>query len=185
MAESHASRTAASTRSAIVAAVSAGSAGSITLGSIVTSSNWPTPLTTARTAPPRAVPVPSAFASSCCAFIACCAAAKICCMSKPPGPITRSLLGLTDGLARSPATVPADPGTGGIGVADGPSVLVLGDDLGAKFPLHEGHAGELVHRRRGRHVLIVGVKILIVRRRGRRQRRQVPAAPPPHRATRG
>ena len=77
----------------MVAAVSAGSAGSITLGSMVTSSSWPTPLTTARTAPPPAVPVTSLFASSCCALSACCAAAKICCMSKPPGPIREAYFG--------------------------------------------------------------------------------------------
>ena len=55
----------------MVDAVSAGSAGSIALGSICRSISWPTPLTTARTAPPPAVPVTSLFASSCCALSAC------------------------------------------------------------------------------------------------------------------
>src|SRR3984885_603251 len=56
------------------------------------------------------------------------------------------------------------------------SVLVLGDDLGAKLPLDQGHAGEVVHRRRGRHVLVVRVKVLVVRWRGRRERWHVAAA---------
>src|ERR1700729_1504829 len=56
------------------------------------------------------------------------------------------------------------------------SVLVLGDDLGAKLSLDQGHAGEVVHRRRGRHVLVVRVKILVIGWRGRRERRRLTAA---------
>ena len=103
----------------MVAAVSAGSAGSITLGSIVTSSSWPTPLTTARTAPPPAVPVSSLFASSCCALSACCAAAKICCMSKPPGPITRSLLAAHRRFSQFAAATPPLTSAGATGVRAG------------------------------------------------------------------
>ena len=105
----------------------------------------------------------------------CCAAAKICCMSKPPGPIPEAYF-------RAASAKPTNP----------PLVLVFGDDLGAQFALHQRHAGQL-GRRGHRHVLVVRVELLIrrwgndaghperarasapaprpVRRRGRRRRR--------------
>src|ERR1700722_18842846 len=101
-------------------------------------------------------------------------------MSKPPGPITRSLLAPTDGLARSvnrngagansSATAAAGP------VPERTLVVVLGDDLAAEFPLDQRRAREVGHGRRGRHVLVTRVKVLVIRGWGRRQRWQVAAA---------
>src|SRR5487761_268766 len=88
-------------------------------------------------------------------------------MSKPPGPITRSLLALTDALARSfHSATPGDPER---------SVVELGDDLTAEFPLDQGHAGEFVRHRDG-HALVVGIKVLAVVG-CRRQRHRITTAP--------
>ena len=91
-----------------------------------------------------------AFAS--CACI-CCAAAKICCMSKPPGSIRKP----TSDRRRFSRLV-----------------LVFGDDLGTEFPLHQGHAGQIVTGSRRRSRRPGRSPRRPVRRRRQRRRSPVP-----------
>jgi hypothetical protein len=102
-------------------------------------------------------------------------------MSKPPGPINESLLGVVPArrralsapvfslvarslVPRSVASQSEDRGApfGSRGdYEEERLVRVFGDYLAAELALNQGHAGEF-DRHRGRHVLVVEVKVLVV-----------------------
>src|SRR5580704_14468550 len=148
----------------MVCAVSSGSAGSITLASMLRSMSSPWPLTVARTRPPLAVPVTSASASACWASMSCCciccAAANSCCIS---------IWGSTSASYAEPTTTPNQPSP----VEPDGSVFDIADHLAAQLTLDQVHpgkyryAGSVIIRRLVRVLrrhLVIGRRLVVIAR---------------------